>query len=105
MHQALIASKDVGGIAHARAILRAASRESGYSIEELIGPSRLGGLVWVRHVAITAIRRGSRLSLKQIGTLFGNRDHTSIHYAVHRIERESRRRPEVAQLLQEWSNG
>ena len=84
-------------------ILDRASQESGFSIDELRGPRRFGDLVWARHLAMTAMVRGTDLSLTSIGKLFDGRHHTSVIHAIRKMEREASNRPEVERLLQEWA--
>lgn len=57
------------------------------SEERLTGASRKRELVEGRHIAMAFIRYTNRnLSLKQIGKLFGDRDHSTVIYAVQTYE-------------------
>lgn len=87
----------------ARNIIHRAARESGFSVEDLVGPRRQAPLVWERHLAMAAIRRATGLSLNQIGLIFGGRDHSTVHHGIRRAEAAASWRPEVENLLADWS--
>ena len=74
-------------LAKATQVVLRAVEWSGYTTEQLLGPRRYAGLAWARHLAMTAIRRTTGLSLSQIGAIFDGRDHTSVIHAVRRVER------------------
>ena len=60
----------------------------GLSIGEIVGPSREVPTVRARFAAIYAVKRvHPRLSLSQMGRLFGGRHHTSILSALQKMER------------------
>jgi hypothetical protein len=52
----------------------------------IIGPGRRYAIVEIRHLLMWEIYEKFDLSLPQIGRLFGGRDHTSILYAVRKVE-------------------
>jgi chromosomal replication initiation ATPase DnaA len=56
------------------------------SYAELIGSSREQRIVWARHIAIYLARRLTGHSLPVIGRHFGERDHSTIKYAVDAME-------------------
>jgi len=53
--------------------------------EEILGPSRRAPIVHARHVAIYVAREITNASWKHLGTLFGNRDHTSMIHGCTKI--------------------
>jgi chromosomal replication initiator protein len=53
---------------------------------DIKGSQRLKRMVAPRHLAMYLVRRGSQLSLPEIGRRFGGRDHTTVMHAIHRIE-------------------
>lgn len=55
--------------------------------KDLIGKSRKKEFVTARHMAIWLIKKINNLSYVEIGTLFGNRDHSTIISAIKNIER------------------
>jgi chromosomal replication initiator protein len=58
----------------------------GISKAELVGSSRAGTPLRARQVAILLTRELTDLSLPQIGRLYGNRDHSTIHNSIRRAE-------------------
>lgn len=73
------------GKALARSIISDVSRETGIPIRSLIGPSRIASLAESRQFAMWRIAKETRLSLGQIGTIFGKRDHTTVLHAVRKF--------------------
>lgn len=72
---------------HMRLIVAAVAAEYGVSIEAIYGRSRRQRYVIPRHAAIRAVAaRFPQLSSVAIGRHFG-RDHTSILYALGRIQK------------------
>ncbi len=58
----------------------------GISRAELVGGSRAATPLRARQVAILLTREMTDLSLPQIGRLYGNRDHSTIHNSLRRAE-------------------
>ena len=58
----------------------------GVSRAELVGSSRAAAPLRARQVAILLTRETTRLSLPQIGRLYGGRDHSTVLNALRRIE-------------------
>lgn len=59
------------------------TRGTGFTFDDVRGPSRLKRLVAVRHAAIVAVAREfPELSLPAIGRIFGGRDHSTIIHAL-----------------------
>lgn len=72
----------------ARQIIRAHADRAGVPVDEFLSSlERADGAVYRRHDAMRDVREHTRLSLPQIGRLFG-RHHTTVLYGI----RESRRR-------------
>jgi hypothetical protein len=69
-----------------RKILEAASKVSGFTIEELISPRRAYALTAVRQCVMYYAREHTALSLPQIGKYLGGRDHSTVLHAVRKIE-------------------
>ena len=59
-----------------------------YGVEEqdLLSAKKVRTVVRARQVGMYLARQLTPLSLTQIGTLFGGRDHTTVLYALKRIE-------------------
>ncbi len=66
-------------------ILDMVSEHYHLSVEEIRGQSRKAPIAHARHVAIYLIREITHDSWKHIGSLFGNRDHTSIMHGHQKI--------------------
>jgi chromosomal replication initiator protein len=71
-----------------RTVLSRTAKHFSFKTKELCGKSRKSELVTARHIAIYLLRKDLDLPLMKIGDLIGGRDHTSIMYAVNKIERE-----------------
>lgn len=60
---------------------------SEYTIEELCGPNRSRNLVLARQIAMYLCRELTEMSLPQIGSEFGGRDHTTVMHAERKIRK------------------
>lgn len=69
----------------AREIVRGVSRQTGIPVEDIMGYSRRPEIVMARHGAIWLIRDRLGWSLMRLGRFF-NRDHSTIHRALRRVE-------------------
>lgn len=56
------------------------------SANSLKGPSRTKDLVHARHIAMFILYEDLRVTLEDIGMLFGGRDHTSVLHAVQKMK-------------------
>ena len=74
-----------------------------YNIDEeaLRGQSRSKETAMARHIAIYIIRNMTKLSLKDIGKEFQNRDHTTVLHSIERIESLSKSNPEIAEVIKD----
>jgi len=72
------------GILQPKQIIEATSRVFGVSVAELNGRSRSAVIVLPRQVAMYLLREEANLSLPQIGSLLGGRDHTTVMYACEK---------------------
>jgi len=66
-------------------IITVVSEEFGVSPFDLRSPRRGAATVRARHVAMYLARHMTGFSYPQIAAAFGDRDHTSVMYAVRRI--------------------
>ncbi|MDD3679259.1 MAG: chromosomal replication initiator protein DnaA [Candidatus Shapirobacteria bacterium] len=69
-------------------VLSRTAKHFSFKTKELCGKSRKSELVIARHIAIYLLRKDLDLPLMKIGDLIGGRDHTSIMYAIDKIEQE-----------------
>ena len=58
---------------------------------ELIGKSRTQSVSLPRQIAMYLLREHTENSLEDIGKIFGNRDHTTVIYAVNKIRERSQK--------------
>ena len=65
------------------------TEEFAISARDLTGKSRTQAVSFPRQVAMFMLREHTELSLEDIGRVFGNRDHTTVLYAVTKIRDRS----------------
>jgi len=63
------------------------ARQFGCHVSDLRGDRRSAEVAYPRHVAMYLCRELTEASLPQIGERFGGRDHSTVLYAVNKIER------------------
>jgi chromosomal replication initiator protein len=63
------------------------ARQFGCHVSDLRGDRRSADVAYPRHVAMYLCRELTEASLPQIGERFGGRDHSTVLYAVNKIER------------------
>ncbi len=68
-------------------IQRAVAAAYGLKPRDLLGPSRTRSVALARHVAIYLARQLTDLPIQEIGGHFGGRDHSTINYAINKIDR------------------
>lgn len=66
-------------------------------VSEIKGKDRKSTLVLPRHILIYLLRKDLGLSLVKIGDFLGGRDHTTIMYAVQKIDRLLEKRPKITE--------
>ncbi len=86
---------DVAAKPNFNQIVSQVSRHFNISEEEIKGISRRAPIVHARHVAVWLMREITGDSWKHIGTLFGDRDHTSMMHAYHKITEQMHHDKEV----------
>lgn len=69
-------------------IVKRVGAEYGVAVDELMGVSRLRGVLVPRQVAMYLMRELTLLSLPQIGAAFGGRDHTTVLHACRKVAAE-----------------
>lgn len=74
-----------------------------YSVSEegIRGQSRAKAFSQPRQVAMYLIRNMTKLSLKDIGREFQNRDHTTVINSIERIEKLSKTNPEIVEVIKD----
>jgi chromosomal replication initiation ATPase DnaA len=78
----------------ARTIIEMVVKKTGIPYAEIVGATRKRAVAVARHEAMYEVRtRRPDLSLPKIGRLFGGRDHTTVLYAVRKVEAEREGQP------------
>ena len=81
------------------AIQNRVARQFGVRVADIRSDRRGQAIVWPRHVAMWLCRELTPHSLPQIARHFGGRDHTTVMYAIRRIEDRMERRPDEASAI------
>jgi len=71
------------------------------SPEDLKGQRRTRDTARARQISMFLIRKLTNLSLKDIGTLYEGRDHTTVLSAIHRIEATIEDSPETSKIIRD----
>jgi chromosomal replication initiator protein len=66
-------------------IVESVSKHYRIKVEDVMGTSRKAPIVHARHVSVYVIRELTGDSWKHIGTMFGDRDHTSMMHAYQKV--------------------
>ncbi len=67
-------------------ILLEVSREYDVTIDEICSSRRVEKITNARQIAMYIMREITPMSLPEIGKQFGNRDHSTVHHAIERVE-------------------
>ncbi len=73
--------------------------EFAITARELIGKSRTQAVSMPRQIAMFLVREHTDSSLEDIGKIFGNRDHTTVIYAVNKVRERSQKDRMFKELL------
>ena len=84
-------------------IIQTSALHFGFSVEELIGPSRRRPLVIARQIAMYLFRELTDFSYPAIGREFSDRDHTTVIHAVEKISALMKERRQVYDQVTELS--
>ena len=60
----------------------------GLTVDEIIGARRTKSIADARHIGMYLLREDLSLSLPQIGSLIGGRDHTTVAHGIEKIRTE-----------------
>lgn len=97
---AIVAGKQIGKIVAAHYRITAAEIEGGGAIRRI---------AWPRQVAMYICARHAGMPSPQIGRLFGNRDQSTVRFAVAAVEARVAKDPalaaEIERLVEKWSAG
>ena len=81
------------------AIQNRVARHFGVRVADIRSDRRGQAIVWPRHVAIWLCRELTPCSLPKIALQFGRRDHTTVMYAIRRVQDRMERRPDEASAI------
>jgi len=73
----------------------------GIDPDSLRGQARNKETALARQIAMYLIRSMTRLTLKEIGREFQNRDHTTVMHSIERIEKMCKERPETQEIIKD----
>jgi chromosomal replication initiator protein len=80
-------------------IIRVVSERFGVKLSELQSKRRSNAIAYPRQVGMVLARRLTRMSLEEVGSYFGGRDHSTVLHAVKKIERLVEEDPATRELL------
>lgn len=80
-------------------IAKSVAREMRQTMEAMRGPSRKASVVRARGLAMHLIREWTDASYQAIGSLFGDRDHTTVMHACKKIEDAIASDPELLRCI------
>lgn len=83
--QPLIDISDSKSKVNSQKILNIVGSYYNLSVSQITGKIKTGQIVYARHIAIYLIRTMLNLPLKQIGTIFSGRDHTTIMHSLEKV--------------------
>ncbi len=89
----------------ADAVITKTAEVFGVPAAAIRGPSRTKQLALARQAAMFALRHKLGLSLKEIGTMFGGRDHTTVMHALDKIQSLCTTDPTVASKIERIMSG
>ncbi len=86
-------------------VVDAVANAFGVTTAQLTGRDRSREIAWPRQIAMYLLREFGNVSLPQIGTVLGGRDHTTVMYACEKVadlvERDDRLRRQLIQIREQ----
>jgi chromosomal replication initiator protein len=82
-------------------ILEAVANTSGIGVDELVGQNRSAKIAIPRQLAMYLLREFNEISLPQVGEILGGRDHTTVMYAIKKIEGDDKLKKRAENI---WQN-
>jgi chromosomal replication initiator protein len=80
-------------------IAKSVARELRQTLEAMKGPGRKASVVRARGLAMYLIREWTDSSYQSIGSMFGDRDHTTVMHACRKMEEELAKDPELLRCV------
>jgi chromosomal replication initiator protein len=88
----------------ARQVQEAVAARLGFSVDDLLSPSRTARVARARQLAMYLTRELTDLSLPAIAQAFNRRDHTTVLHAIRRVERSALEDATVSRTLEELTS-
>jgi len=85
-------------------IMELITNEFSITSKDLVGKSRTQAISLPRQIGMTLARRSTDHSLEEVGRFFGNRDHTTVLYAIGKIKQRAEQDRMFNSLLSELSH-
>jgi len=80
-------------------ILRLVTEHFGVKLSDLLSRKRTNAIAYPRQVGMFLARKVTRHSLEEIGGYFGGRDHSTVLYAIQKLEKAQREDSSSCELL------
>ncbi len=80
-------------------ILRIVTDHFGVKLSDLQSRKRTNAIAFPRQVGMYLARKATRMSLEEIGGFFGGRDHSTVLYALQKLEKLQEKEPRMRELL------
>ncbi|MCX7784656.1 MAG: chromosomal replication initiator protein DnaA [candidate division WOR-3 bacterium] len=81
-------------------IIDVVAKQFGVTVEQLQSKERTANLALGRQVAMYLLRTLLGMSLKEIGSIFGGKDHSTVIHAIEKITELKKSNPDIAQKIQ-----
>ena len=88
----------------ARQVQEAVAARLGFTVDDLLSPSRTARVARARQLAMYLTRELTDLSLPAIAQAFNRRDHTTVLHAIRRVERSALEDATVSRTLEELTS-
>ena len=69
--------------------------------DDLKGQRRTREIALARHISMYLISELTNLSLNDIGSLFGSRDHSTVHSAIRKIDSNNKNSPNLSKIIRD----
>lgn len=80
-------------------VINEVARYFDFEPDKIVSSKQTKEISHARHLAIYISREITQMSLEKIGQEFGNRDHSTIHYAITKMEKELKQNTSVKRVI------
>ncbi|MEO0091148.1 MAG: chromosomal replication initiator protein DnaA [candidate division WOR-3 bacterium] len=81
-------------------IIEIVAKQFGVTVEQLQSKERTANLALARQIAMYLLRTLLAMSLKEIGSVFGGKDHSTVIHSIEKITELKKSDPEISQKIQ-----